>query len=133
MDGVPAIIATLEQAPRSIDQACEPAVAGGVPDAPGFYVWWAVAEALPGAEGKPHPLDRRFRAFYVGISPSRAGTRQQLRGRVIGNHVRGNTAASTFRFALASLLREERNYRPCVRGSARGTRKYVLPPDQNSD
>jgi hypothetical protein len=45
---------------------------------------------------------------------------------VLGQHVRGNTSASTFRFVLASLLRQELALTPRLAGS-----KVVLDPNDN--
>jgi hypothetical protein len=117
------LVATLEGPLRTIAEASQ---RGAVPDVPGFYAWWIEAGRLGPKDGRPHPLEPGFMSFYVGIA-------QRLRRRVVGNHIRGNTAASTFRFALAALLREERGYQPRVRVDARGRRKYVLGPDENND
>ena len=132
-DCVERIVTRLEAQPATVDIALRSPVAGGIPDEPGIYLWWAMAEAVPHASGRRHPTEGALRAFYVGISPARRGTRQRLRGRVIGNHIRGNTAASTFRFALAALLRETRGYQACLSIDARGRRKYVLPREQDED
>jgi hypothetical protein len=132
-DRVGRLVSRLEESPVTLDLAVRAPETGGIPDMPGFYLWWAVANALPEASGRPHPRVPELRAFYVGISPARGDSRQRLRGRVVGNHIRGNTAASTFRFALAALLREALGYQACVRIGARGRRKYVLPSEQNED
>ena len=130
---VVSVIEALERAPSSIEDASRTAAQGGVADVPGFYAWWAMVGALPGAEGFAHPLDPDLCAFYVGISPARDGTAQRLRGRIVGNHIGGNTAGSTFRFALAALLLDSRGYEPCLRIDHKGRRKYLLPPPQNED
>jgi hypothetical protein len=108
------IVSALDSGASAVAEARRSPAAGGVPDAPGFYAWWALADAVPGAEGAPHSAYPELRAFYVGISPARDGTRQCLRGRIVGNHIGGNTGGSTFRFALAALLMDSRNYRPCL-------------------
>jgi hypothetical protein len=127
------VIAALERAPSTIEDARRTGSDGGIPDTPGFYAWWAAVGALSGAEGTPHPTLSGLRSFYVGISPAREGTAQRLRGRVVGNHIRGNTGGSTFRLALAALLLESRGYQPCLRIDRKGRRKYVLPREQNGD
>ena len=117
----------------TVEEACRAPQEGGIPDESGFYAWWVAVRVLPEAVGRAHPTEPELHAFYVGISPVRANTRQRLRGRVVGNHIRGNTGASTFRFALAALLLETRGYQPCRRVDPRGRRKYVLPRPQNND
>src|SRR4051812_42304752 len=74
---------------------------GGVPNEPGLYAWFCDDDVLPGVP-TVQASDRR--CIYVGIAPSRAGSRQMLRGRICGNHLRGNISGSTFRLSLASLL-----------------------------
>jgi hypothetical protein len=51
-----------------------------------------------------HPLDGDLSLLYIGISPVREGSRQTIRSRVIGNHLKGNVGSSTFRFTLAALI-----------------------------
>ena len=125
-----AVIADLE---RDLLTLAGAAGADGVQEVSGFYAWWARDGALPAPAGRPHPIDGEWHAFYVGISPARPGTVQRLRGRVVGNHMRGNTGASTFRLALAALLREERGYEPRLKINSKGRHKYVLPREQNQD
>jgi hypothetical protein len=127
------LIRDLERTPCTVAEAVRPPSRGVIADVPGFYAWWAPCGALAGPEGMRHPSNAFLRAPYVGVSPSRPGTRQRLRGCVIGDHVRGNTGGSTFRFALAALLLDARKYEPRLRIDTKGRRKYVLPRDQNRD
>jgi hypothetical protein len=62
-----------------------------------------------------------FELLYIGIAPSSARSRARLRSRVIGQHVRGNIAASTFRFGLASLLHQKQSWTPRRTPSGRVT------------
>jgi hypothetical protein len=127
------VVAGLGTKPKSVPEARRPANAGGVPDAPGFYAWWARSTVLGRAEGREHPLDATLRALYVGVAPSGPGTAQRLYGRVVGNHIAGNTGGSTFRLALAALLLEEHGYQPTASIGPKGRTKYILPPDQEED
>jgi hypothetical protein len=92
--------------PVTLEAAREPS---GIPAAPGFYAWWLIDRtALPDVpldDDPPHLL-------YVGIAPSRASSRATLRSRVVGNHVGGNLAASTFRRSLAALLWRQEGWTP---------------------
>lgn len=67
-----------------------------LPAKPGFYAWWMRRNALAEVPHNPHPHDDSIGLLYVGISPSRSSSRQTINSRVRGNHVRGNTASSTF-------------------------------------
>jgi hypothetical protein len=51
---------------------------------------------------------------YVGIAPSRLTSRATVRPRVVGNHIGGNLAASTFRRSLAALLWRRQGWTPYV-------------------
>lgn len=86
--------------------------AGGIPAAPGFYAWWVRAGVLPQVPLVPHPAAAEFSLLYVGISPARESSAQLLRGRVLGNHLGGNTGSSTFRLTLASLLCDAEGWCP---------------------
>jgi hypothetical protein len=107
------------RAPASLDTAREPS---GIPTKPGFYAWWlADRSALPDV-----PLESEApHLLYVGIAPSRPTSRATLRSRVLGNHVGGNLAASTFRRSLAALLWQQEKWTPYVtaRGKLRFTRE----------
>jgi hypothetical protein len=98
---------------------------GGVPPSPGLYAWWCDEESLPGV-----PLREvdgvTDRLVYVGIAPSRAGSRQTLRGRICGNHLRGNIGSSTFRLSLAALLWQREGWSLSRRGNS-----PVLVPEDN--
>jgi hypothetical protein len=83
-----------------------------LPHKPGFYAWWVRRDALAEVPHTPHPHDDSIGLLYVGISPSRSSSRQTINGRVLGNHLRGNTGSSTFRFVLAALLASEMELRP---------------------
>jgi hypothetical protein len=95
------------------------------PDASGFYAWWADA-VIPGVPLEPHPEDPSVGLLYVGIAPRDASSSQTVRGRVIGNHLQGNTGSSTFRFTLAALLLEELDLHPEKRKT-----KFVLTRHDN--
>jgi hypothetical protein len=99
---------------------------GGVPAAPGFYAWWAVAGALPVMAGPAHPSEP-FELLYVGIAPHGAASSAGLRSRLCRQHIGGNVAASTFRLGLASLLWEREGWTPCRSASGR----YRLPAADN--
>jgi hypothetical protein len=103
------IVAELQAPPLySIDEAES---SDGVPAEPGFYAWWAAVGAVPGLPSHAHPT-AAFELVYVGIAPSRERSAGRLRLRVLGQHVRGNIAASTFRFGLASLLGDREGWTP---------------------
>ena len=92
----------------SLAAAREPS---GIPVEPGFYAWWLIDRSalpdIPLDDSPPHLL-------YVGIAPSRASSSATLRSRVLGNHVGGNLAASTFRRSLAALLWRREGWTPYV-------------------
>jgi hypothetical protein len=88
-----------------------------VPPDPGFYAWWARRGAIAGVPRQPHPLNADIDLFYVGISPKRASSRQNIHRRIFGQHLGGNTGSSTFRFVLASLLLDELCLAPMARGN----------------
>ena len=101
------VVAALTVGPVSIAAAFEAADAGGAPSAPGLYAWWGARGAIHGVPHHPHPEQPELGLLYVGISPARSSSGADIRSRVLGRHVRGNTSSSAFRFVLASLLREE--------------------------
>lgn len=121
-----AVAAALAGAPRSLAAALERESAGGLPASPGFYAWWIEADTITGVPHHPHATATDLGLIYVGISPKRLGSRGLIRSRVIDQHVRGNTASSTFRFVLAALLLDELQLRP--RATAK---KVVLDRDDN--
>src|SRR4051812_48657179 len=59
---------------------------GGIPNEPGLYAWFCDADVLPGVPLDPSD-EAGHRVIYVGIAPSRPGSRQTLRGRICGNHL----------------------------------------------
>lgn len=121
-----AVARALTSDPVALAVALGPAEAGGVPGAPGFYAWWAARGAIPGLPHHPHPRHLGLGLLYVGISPARPSSRGTIRSRVAGQHVRGNTSSSTFRFVLASLLLEELSLTP-----RRAASKVVLDRGDN--
>jgi hypothetical protein len=121
------VVAALLGDPVSVEAALVRAGEGGLPAAPGFYAWWAAEGAIAGAPHHPHPRLPELGLLYVGISPARPSSRGTIRSRVAGQHVRGNTSSSTFRFVLASLLLEELALTP--RGTAS---KVALDPGDNA-
>jgi hypothetical protein len=105
-------VRALSARPIAPMDAQRPPSAGGVPAQPGFYAWWARDGAMPSVPREPHPTAAEFSLLYVGIAPARESSSQLLRGRVVGNHLGGNTGSSTFRLTLASLLCEEQSWCP---------------------
>ena len=101
------IVQRLVGEPKTLD-AARPLL----PDEPGFYAWWTKPGSIPHVPPCPHPRIPDLHLFYVGISPSGPTSRQTIRKRVIGNHMRGNTGSSTFRLTLASLLFEAKGWSP---------------------
>jgi hypothetical protein len=87
-----------------------------LPATSGFYAWWMNHGALSDVPHVPHPLDGDVGLIYVGISPSRATSRQTIRTRVLDNHIRGNVGGSTLRYVLAALLVEALDIRPRQQG-----------------
>jgi hypothetical protein len=49
-----------------------------------------------------------------------------LRARIVNNHLGGNTGSSTFRYALAALLLDDRKFHPIKKG-----KKYILPAGES--
>jgi hypothetical protein len=95
-------------------------------DKPGIYTWWCLHGQLPHLPTNPHPRDSKFDVLYVGISPKDAKSSGTLRKRIVNNHLGGNTSSSTFRYAMAALLREELKFQPIKKG-----KKYSLPAEEN--
>ena len=98
-----------------------------LPARPGFYAWWVRRGQLAGVPHVGHPHDDDLALLYVGISPTRPSSRQTIRTRVVNNHLRGNTGASTFRFVLAALLVDELALTPLERGE-----RVLLGGDDNA-
>ncbi len=99
---------------------------GGVPAEPGLYAWWGTPDALPQVPLR-YVQDAETWLLYVGIAPARLGSRQTLRGRICGNHLRGNVGSSTFRLSLAALLWQQEGWTLSRRGS-----KALLAPSSNA-
>ncbi len=106
---VKALVAELRGPPFTAAEARRPKDAGGVPPKAGIYAWWMRPGALPEIEGPRHPTEN-LELLYVGISPEDADSKQDLRKRVCGKHLGGNTGGSTFRLALAALLWEREGW-----------------------
>jgi hypothetical protein len=102
--------------PSQIGEALRSPDEGGVPLETGFYAWWIKPGVLPGLPEMLHPAEP-WALLYVGIAPRAATSSATLRSRILNNHVRGNIASSTFRFALASMLFESRGWQPIRSGS----------------
>ena len=111
MSDVETVLRELTGAPKTLEVATG---ADGLPREPGLYAWWTVPDSIPGVPRCPHPTEPDLDLFYVGISPSRAKSSQNLRKRVAGNHIKGNTGGSTFRLTLASLLFETKAWKPLM-------------------
>lgn len=133
------VIAELCAPPVSPDAARAKVADGGVPAKRGLYAWWTTEpEALPTV-----PIERtravisagaatdadaeRHWLLYVGIAPSRPYSKQTLRGRVCGNHLRGNISGSTFRLSLASLVWQQQGLALTHRGG-----RALLTPEANA-
>jgi hypothetical protein len=115
-------IAALTAAPLALD-----AVRPLLPRANGLYAWWIVKQALTGVPANRHPTLAELDLLYVGIAPSGPTSKSTLRSRVIGNHMRGNIAASTLRRSLAALLLDVLELTPVTKGD-----KVQLPKEQNT-
>ena len=115
-------VAELTLTPKSLREATSP---GGLPPGPGLYAWWTVPGSIHEVPRCPHPSVPDFDLFYIGISPSNAKSSQNLRKRVAGNHIKGNTGSSTFRLTLAALLFETLGWKPIM------TDRAVLSREDN--
>lgn len=101
--------------PVSVTDASRAPEDGGLPAAPGVYAWWVTQGALTLTNGPAHPTQTGWSLLYIGVAPASEASKRQLRSRVLGNHVRGNTGSSTFRYSLASLLIDELGLHPVRR------------------
>jgi len=122
-----AVASALVRQPFSLAGAIGAEADGGLPAKPGFYAWWIEREGIKRVPHHAHPTRPGLGLLYVGISPTRPGSSGLIRSRVIGQHVRGNTSSSTFRFVLASLLIDELALRPRAT-----TKKVVLGAADNA-
>jgi hypothetical protein len=125
-EDIAGVIARLEQTPVPLQTAML-APPEGVPSVGGFYAWWAKQGVIGNMTERPHPREPSLRLLYVGISPARASSSQALRGRLLSNHINGNTGSSTFRFVLASLLMSSLDLHP-----RRTTTKITLDEHDNA-
>lgn len=117
-------MAELGSAPvHSIPSVKQP---GAIPSDPGFYAWWCDLGGLPGVPVIAHARED-LGLLYVGIAPRDASSSARLRSRLLRQHIGGNVASSTFRFGLAALLWESRDWTPGVSRSG----KFVLDADGN--
>lgn len=104
---------------------------GGLVEAPGFYAWWLVPDALPGVPPQPHPRDGTdLDLLYVGIAPNSAKSQRTVRSRVLDNHLGGNIGSSTFRYSLAALLMDAESFQPTMKKTEKAT-KYQLSREDN--
>jgi hypothetical protein len=116
------VIAELTSIPKTLKEATD---TSGLPREPGLYAWWTMPGSIPDVPRSAHPTVADLDLFYVGISPSSAKSSQNLRKRVAGNHIKGNTGGSTFRLTLASLLFEAMGWHPIM------TDRPVLTAENN--
>jgi len=112
----------LRRSPERLDD-----VRAKIPSSDGLYAWWVRRGAIASVPSRPHPTEPGFDLLYVGIAPARASSASTIRSRVLENHLGGNIAASTFRFTLAALLKDELHLVPLKKG-----KKTVLSSEQNS-
>ena len=107
------IVELLTGEPKSLVEA---QARDGLPAQAGVYAWWTRKGSIPSVPRCPHPTEGELDLFYIGISPSRSTSTATIRSRVKGNHIGGNTGGSTFRLTLASLLFEQKGWKPFMRG-----------------
>jgi hypothetical protein len=119
--GVEAAISALTGTPVTLDVA-KPLL----PKSGGIYAWWLANKKLAGVPENQHPAVPELDLLYVGIAPSGSTSAATLSSRVVGNHMRGNIAASTLRRTLAALLLEQLGLTPI-----KTTTKVTLPREQN--
>ena len=98
-----------------------------LPKLGGLYAWWIVGPALTGVPASAHPVEDGVGLLYVGIAPNGPGSKATLRSRVVGNHLDGNIATSTFRRTLAAFLDSPLQLAPIKRGT-----KVVLSEVHNA-
>ena len=82
---------------------------------------------MPAVPTTPHPEADDLSLLYIGASPARESSAQLLRGRVLHNHLGGNTGSSTFRLTLASLLCDDQGWSPVTSKT-----KALLTTDDNA-
>jgi GIY-YIG catalytic domain len=76
-----------------------------VPNRFGIYAWY-FRKFPPKVIADDCIMQNGLSLLYVGISPSRSGSKQNLRKR-IRNHCRGNASTSTLRLTLGCLLSDQ--------------------------
>jgi hypothetical protein len=122
------VVERLEATPVTVLSATSSEAEGGVPAKPGLYAWWVQHGSLAGVPDRQHPSDPTLDLLYVGISPRDADSHQNLRLRLLGNHIGGNVGSSTFRYVLASLLVSTLGLHPRM-----GAKKVVLTKIEEDD
>lgn len=120
------IIQSLLASPVSLDAEFNALSTGKLPDAPGLYAWWVKPNALVGLTGLADSQNGLLALLYVGTAPRNQRSQSTIRTRIVGEHLRGNTNSSTFRYSLASLLKSELRLSPIQQG-----RKVALPNNHN--
>lgn len=95
-----------------------------IPAEPGVYGWW-FSRNIGSATLEGCRLRDGFALAYVGIAPSNASSRGNLRKR-LKQHCRGPLRVSTLRRTLAALLRDEQHYNI----ERRGKRLYMASYEQ---
>jgi hypothetical protein len=86
---------------------------------PGLYGWFFEPAALGLDAAGCHCRDG-WPLLYVGLAQGRADSQGHLRGRIIGNHLRGNAGSSTLRRSIGSILRSAIGLRLHL-GTSRGS------------
>jgi hypothetical protein len=121
-----AIAERLTAYPVPVATARLPAAEGGAPAEPGLYAWWLTDEHLLSAvPTSPHPARPKLGLVYVGISPKDATSQETMRSRILTKHLGNALGSSTLRRALASLLWEQEDWHPFMKGQ-----KVAIMPDE---
>lgn len=78
----------------------------------GIYFWFAKEYQLQQLNITPIEKlsfvtinNEKYFLIYIGIAPENERSKTQLKTRVMQNHMDGNISSSTFRYAIASLLK----------------------------
>ena len=120
-----ALVAQLCRSPATPVAARRKPADGGLPPEPGLYAWWMTHGELPGIPLQ-HVSGVDASLVFVGVTPSRPGSQQTLRGRVVGIDLRGNISDSPFRRSLSALLWQREQWQLTHRGN-----RIMLAPDAN--
>jgi hypothetical protein len=120
-----AIEERLAAAPVTVATARLPEAEGGACAEPGFYAWWLTDDLLPAVPTSPHPARPELGLVYVGISPKDATSQETIRSRILTKHLGNALGSSTLRRALTSLLWEQEDWHPFVKGQ-----KVAILPDE---